>query len=182
MPASPRIPELLPVARPPKRHRRTQWQRREEARPSWTRRPRASVLLCLGSVRGGSKELSREVGKAEVWARLWPISASQRLGREEHRCIASKLLDEPMLVRIRALSGRIRADVLSAHSVRLVLVRWIPGGVYSVLTPKWQSLGYGLVVDGDRLTLTAWAGDMWIIARNAMDLEAMVADLRATAS
>lgn len=38
------------------------------------------------------------------------------------------------------------------------------------------------MIDGHRLMLTAWVGDMWILARNAHELETMVADLLEAAS
>lgn len=39
------------------------------------------------------------------------------------------------------------------------LFRWIPEDMYSDLKPKWEKLGYGVMIDGYRLTLMVWADD-----------------------
>lgn len=80
------------------------------------------------------------------------------------------------------LGTSLKTKTHQGDSVSPLLFRWIPEDVCSALRTEWASLGYGLVIDGYRLTFMAWADDKWIIPRNVTELDAMVAGLRASAS
>lgn len=55
--------------------------------------------------------------------------------------------------------------------------------VCSEVKSLWERLGYGVVIQGYRLTvLVAWTGGTWMIAKSIHEFEeAMMADLRETA-
>lgn len=63
-------------------------------------------------------------------------------------------------------------------SVSAMLFRWIIEDMYSEMKPKREKLGYRVVLQGNRLTLLAWADDAWNMAKDVDELELMIEDLR----
>lgn len=75
---------------------------------------------------------------------------------------------------------RARIGFRQGYSVFPMSLVWTLEDVYSEVNLRLEQVDCSVILQEYRFTLLAWANDTWLVAKNAHELEAIIADLRKT--